>query len=392
MANKEYNFNLAPLFSFNDILKSNYYRKIPYSSSSAACRLEMLFSIISPLYSGDLLVRRTRMRLIRKIETLRDSRVIVYYTGDRRHQEIRIASDIHPFFFKHLQRIGEVGKIDLFLYSPGGITMAGYGLVSLVREFCKEFNVIIPFRALSCATLISIGANEVIMTKNAMLSPIDPSVQHPLAPTVDLGQGPKIVPVNVEDAISFINLAKEEGGLKDDSSLSKVFERLSTEVHPLTLGAVARSREQIGFLAQSLLEYHMKDKDRIEKIVKTLTRERFSHQYLISRREAKETLDLNIKDAEQNEELNKTVLALHDQYDDLLSLRVPYHPESYLGQNNQANVELNRGILESKNFTHAFRSKLRVQRIQVTIPPSPVPTTAHQTNLLGEGWVLDNSI
>lgn len=338
------------------------------------------------------MVRRTRMRLISKIEKIRDSRVIVYYTGDRRHQEIRIASDIHPFFFKHLQKINEVEKIDLFLYSPGGITMAGYGLVSLVREFCKEFNVIIPFRALSCATLISIGANEIIMTKNAMLSPIDPSVQHPLAPTVDLGQGPRVVPVNVEDAISFINLAKEEGGLKDDSSLSKVFERLSTEVHPLTLGAVARSREQIRFLAQSLLEYHMNEKDRIEKIVRTLTRERFSHNYLISRREAKKTLDLNIKDAEENQELSKAILTLHDQYDELLNLRVPYHPELYLGQNNQATVQLDRGILESKNLSHVFRSRFHVQRIQVTIPPSPVPTTAHQTNLLGEGWILDNSI
>jgi len=332
------------------------------------------------------------MRLIRKIETIRDSRVIVYYTGDRRHQETRIASEIHPFFFEHLQRIKEVAEIDLFLYSPGGITMAGFGLVNLIRAFCKEFNVIIPFRALSCATLISLGANQVVMTKNAMLSPIDPSVQHPLAPTVDLGQGPKLVPVNVEDAVSFINLAKEEAGLKDDASLSKVFERLSTEVHPLTLGAVARSREQIGFLAQSLLEYHMDNKDRIQKIVKTLTRERFSHDYLISRREAKETLDLNIVDAEQNEELNKTILALHNQYDDLLNLRIPYHPELYLGQNNQAMVQLDRGILESRNLTHVYRSRFQVQRIHVTIPPSPVPTTAHQTNLLGESWVLDNSI
>lgn len=270
--------------------------------------------------------------------------------------------------------------------------MAGYGLVNLIREFCKEFNVVIPFRALSCATLISLGANEVVMTKNAMLSPIDPSVQHPLAPTIDLGQGPKLVPVNVEDAVSFINLAKQEAGLKDAPSLSKVFERLSTEVHPLTLGAVARSREEIGFLAQSLLEYHMSNKERIEKIVKTLTRERFSHQYLISRREAKETLDLNIVDAEENQELNKAILALHDEYDELLKLRVPYNPELYLGQNNQTTLQLDRGILETRNLTHLFRSRLHVQRIQVTIPPSPVPTIAHQTRVLSEGWVLDNSV
>ena len=341
----------------------------------------------------NLLARRNRMRLIRKIENSRNSRVIVYYTGDRRGQEIRIAGDIHPFCFRHLQEIGEVNKIDLFLYSPGGITMAGYGLVNLMREFCEEFNVIIPFRALSCATLIALGANELVMTKNAMLSPIDPSVEHPLAPTVDLGEGrPRLVPVNVEDAISFIKLAKEEAGLKEDSSLSKVFERLSTEVHPLTLGAVARSREEIGFLAQSLLQYYMDDEERVKKIVQTLTRERFSHGYLISRREAKETLDLNIVDAEHNDVLNKTILALHGEYDELLNLRVPYHPELYLGQNESATVHLNRGILESKNLTHVYRSTFNVQRIQVAVPPSPVPSIGYQTRGLGESWVLDNSV
>jgi len=332
------------------------------------------------------------MSLIESIEKIRNSRIIVYYTGDRQGQEIRIASDIHPFCFRHLQEIGEVERIDIFLYSPGGVTMAGYGLINLIREFCKEFNVIIPFRALSCATLIALGANEIVMTKNAMLSPVDPSVEHPLGPTVDFGQGSRVVPVNVEDAVSFIKLAKKEAKLEEDSSMAKVFERLSTEVHPLTLGAVTRSREEISFLAQSLLQYHMSNKSRINKIVKTLTRERFSHGYLISRREAKETLDLNIVDAEQNEELNNTINALHNEYDELLSLSVPYHPELYLGQNESATIQLNRGILESRNLTHVFRSNFYIQRIQVTVPPSPIPTIAYQTRGLGEAWTLDNSI
>jgi len=331
------------------------------------------------------------MSLIEKIEKLRNSKLLVYYTGDRQGQEIRIAGDIHPFCYRHLQQIGELERIDLFLYSPGGITMAGYGLVNLIREFCKEFNVIIPFRALSCATLIALGANEIVMTKNAMLSPVDPSVEHPLGPTVDFGQGPKLVPVNVEDVVSFINLAKEEAGLKDDASLCRIFEKLS-QVHPLTLGAVNRSRQEIAFLAKSLLKYHMNDDGRVDKIVNTLTRERFSHDYLISRREAKMTLDLNIVDAEKNDELNKTILDLHNQYDALLSLSIPYHPEIYLGAQNDTIVTLNRGILETKNLTHVYRSQFHIQRVEVTVPPSPIPTIGYQGRSLGESWTLDNSI
>jgi len=331
------------------------------------------------------------MSLIHKIEGIRESKLIVYYTGDRQGQEIRIAGDIHPFLFRHLQEIGEKDRIDLFLYSPGGITMAGYGLVNLIREFCKEFNVIIPFRALSCATLVSLGADEIVMTKNAMISPIDPSVEHPLAPTIELRPGMKqLVPVNVEDVISFINLAKKEVGMKEESSLSKVFDKLSADVHPLTLGAVARSREEIGFLTESLLRYHMSDEECIKKIVMTLTRERFSHDYLISRREAKQTLDLNIKDAEEDMKLNKAILNLHKEYDELLSLNIPYHPELYLGQNESVIVHLDRGILESVDMTHVFRSNLHIQRVQV--PTQPVPTIGYQQRNLGESWVLDNSI
>lgn len=333
------------------------------------------------------------MELIETIEEIRNSRLIVCYTGDRQGQEIRIASDIHPFCFKHLQEIGNVENIDLFLYSIGGITVAGYGMVNLIREFCENFNVIIPFKAFSCATLISLGANEILMTKLGQLSPIDPSVEHPLGPQVELpGQQKVTLPVNVEDAVSFLNLAKEEANLKDANSLSKVFERLSTEVHPLTLGAVERSREQIAILAKSLLKYHINDEEQINRIVRKITRELFSHGYIIGRKEAKETLELNIIETEADSSLNEAIFQLHNYYDELLQLRVPYHPELYLGQNEIVQIRLNRGILESNNLTHVFGSNLYLRRVEVTIPPSPAPVVVYQTRSLGEAWILDNSL
>lgn len=115
--------------------------------------------------------RAERMELIQAIERERNSRMLVYVAGDRRGLETRIASDVFPFVFNHLSRVGQQKSIDLFLYSTGGITIAGYGLVNLFREFCDSFNVIVPFKALSCATLIVLGANEVVMTKNGAIKP-----------------------------------------------------------------------------------------------------------------------------------------------------------------------------------------------------------------------------
>ena len=337
--------------------------------------------------------RSERMELIKKIEKKRNSRLLIYITGDRRGLETKIGMDVFPMFHEHLMRIGKQERIDLYLYSPGGITIAGYALVNLIREFCREFNVIIPFKALSCATLISLGANEVVMTPMAQLSPIDPSVQHPLGPVIQIPGQPtgQIVPVNVEDVNAFVDLARKEVGLNNEEFMKKVFELLGTKVHPLALGAVQRSREQIAFLASNLLKYHINDDKKIERIVKIITRERFSHDYIIGRREAKEILELNIKEPE--EEFTKDIIDLFNIYSRILDLNTPYNPETYLSESESGVFDFNRAIIESSDLTHVFRTKKEIKRVQVPPQPGiPMPTVGYQERILQEGWILDNTI
>lgn len=334
------------------------------------------------------------MRLIRRIERETDSRLVIYITGDRTGQETKIAGDIFPFFHQHLQRVGRQESLSLMLYTRGGLTMAGFGIANLFRQSCNNFNVLVPFRAHSCGTLITLGANKILMTKMGQLSPIDPSVDHPLGPQVQIpGAPPGItqrVPINVEDAVSFLKFAKEEAGLKQEDSLASVFGQLSSKVNPLALGAVNRSREQIGFLAKTLLSRHMTDEKRIHSIVQVLTRERFSHSYIIGRREAKDSLKLPVVDISSG--MEELILKLYGQYSDLLELTIPYNPEIYLGeqQNTPVTFDLNRGILESRGLTHVFRSRLRVQRVQIT--REGVPQTLHHHIKLFESWVQDNTL
>jgi hypothetical protein len=337
--------------------------------------------------------RGKRTELIKQIEEKRQARLIVYITGDRRGLETRIATDVFPMFHEHLMQMGRQRKIDLFLYSTGGITIAGYALVNLIREFCEEFNVIIPFKALSCATLISLGANEIIMTPMGQLSPIDPSVHHPLGPVVQIPGQPagQIVPVNVEDVNAFVDLARKEVGLSNEESMQKVFEVLATKVHPLALGSVQRSREQIAFLASNLLRYHMTDKNRIEKVVNILTRERFSHDYIIGRKEAKETLELNI--VEPDEDLIRDIVDLFNAYSDIFELNTTYNPEIYLSGSDSGVFDFNRGMIESIGLAHVFRTKKEIRRVQVPPQPEmPIPTIGYQERILEEGWIVDNNI
>ena len=338
--------------------------------------------------------RTERLQLIQNIEKERKSRLLVYITGDRRGLETKIATDSFPFILNHLSQMAPVEKIDLYLYSTGGITMAGYALANLIREFCKSFNIIIPFKGLSCATLIALGADEIIMTKMGQLSPIDPSVNSPLGPRVSIPGPPgasKIIPLSVEDVIGYLNLATKELGLEEEKDLvARIFDRLSQSVHPLALGSVNRVREQIVFLARTLLSSHIEDEKRIDNIVETLIKGRFSHDYLIGRKEAKEVMRLPVVDV--SEDVYKQIVQLYQEYDTLLQLSVPYHPETILGTNDVATGVFNRAIIESDNLTHVFRTTKEITRVSLAPPTVPAPITGYQEKVLDERWVLDNSI
>jgi len=97
--------------------------------------------------------------LIKNIEDIRESRVITYITSDRQGPVgARIAMDIIPVMSKQLRKIGKTKNIDLFLFSSGGDTMVPWRIVSMIREYCDKFSVLIPHKAHSAATMISLGA------------------------------------------------------------------------------------------------------------------------------------------------------------------------------------------------------------------------------------------
>lgn len=330
-----------------------------------------------------------RRQIIGQIEELRKSKVICYVTGDRQRLETRIANDCHPLVFSHLHQIGPSQKIDLFLYTAGGISVAGWGLVHIIREFCKNFAVLIPYRALSCGTLICLGADEIIMGRLGQLGPIDPSTHNPFNPPVP-GVPPSpqhTLPINVEDIVSFIELAKREIGLKGSSGLSVVLENLSkmNPCAPLALGAAYRVRPQIVKLATGLLQLHMAAKQKETKqIVDLLAKQLGSHDYLIGRKEAKE-VGLKIKTA--SDELESLMWELYNEYERLMELNNPYNPGTFLGQQQSATGTFVRAAIESGIMTHLFRTVKQVNQIIIGPPVAPVPTPGHQEIVIEDGWV-----
>ena len=333
------------------------------------------------------------MKLIKDIEKLTDSRVLVYITGDRRGLETRISSEVIPLIFKHISKFGDVPKISLYIYTTGGVTISGYGIVNLIREYCEKFGVIIPFKSLSTGTLITLGADTIIMSKMGQLGPVDPSLEHPLGPSIPHPQNPAIkaiVPVNVEDVVSFFGLAKKEAKAESEKELITVMTTLANSVHPLVLGAINRARDEIRFLSKTLLTHHIKDEKRVDVIVKTLIEERFSHNYLIGRKEAKNVLGLNIVDVPC--EVNDAIMKLFYEYNDLLKLDSPFNPEVELGSSKETLSIFHRGLVESIDLTHSYTTIREIKKVEMMLPGTTVPQVQYLQALKKEEWVENNAI
>jgi hypothetical protein len=230
------------------------------------------------------------------------------------------------------------------------------------------------------------------MTKMGQLSPIDPSIEHPLAPIVQIpGQpGGRFAPVSVEDVNAFIELARSDFGLTNECAMTKVFEILASRVNPLVLGAVGRSRAQIAFLASTLMKCHIDDEKRIERCVEALIRQRFSHDYIIGRREAKEVLGLNIVDPDPD--FTRVVVSLYGAYNEIVMMDKPYHPEVVLGKDSTRTADFNRAVVESASLTHVYRTRKEITRVQIPQPGIPYPVVCYQENVLQEEWIQDNTL
>jgi len=336
--------------------------------------------------------RAQRLALLRSLEKKRKSKVIAYLAGDRPGMETKVASDVHPLFYDHLNAIGRQDRIDLFLYTTGGVTNSAYALVNMIKEYCDHFGIIIPFKALSSGTLMALGADEIVMTRMGQLSPIDPTITTPHGPQVMLPgkPAPDWIPISVEDVNSYINLAKREFGIKDQEGMIKVFDRLSQTINPLALGAVNRVREQIEFLGLTLLNGHSSDQEKNRKIVETLIRGRYSHDYIINRREARDVIGLNVIDIGPS--LEDKIIDLFRQYQEVMALNIPYHPEQALNGKEEVRAVFNRAIIESTVRTNVFRTERTIKRMYAQQPGVPMSTMGYAEESHPDRWVVDENL
>jgi len=283
-------------------------------------------------------VFRERTEIYKELEREFNSKVIAYITGDRPNMGTQIASDVIDYFIEHLDLIGPCESISLILYTRGGDTSAARNIVNLLRMYCDNLQVIVPHKAHSAGTIICLGANEILMTKQATLGPIDPSLITPLNPEVNGKQ----IGVSVEAVKGYLDFIREELKVHDDKTIGDIFIKLSDMIHPLVLGEVYRSKSQIQMMAKKLLKNQVTDDEKIKTIIDFLCSDSGSHDYTINRREAKIDLGLNV--INPTEKQYNLIKSLYDDYNEELQLLVPF-----VFQDIQGAYSVRRCLLESIN-------------------------------------------
>ena len=74
----------------------------------------------------------------------------------------------------------EETRIDMIILSGGGYPHPAYQMVNVIRSKCKKLKAVIPLYAKSAATLMALGADEIIMGPQSELGPLDMQMEHPL--------------------------------------------------------------------------------------------------------------------------------------------------------------------------------------------------------------------
>jgi ClpP class serine protease len=151
-----------------------------------------MFSALQPVLRQRLM-DAMRTRKIARLEDARSSRVIllVHRQETMRFLGVPIARyiDINDSeeVLRAIQMTDDDVALDIVLHTPGGLVLAALQIARAIHDHKAKTTVFVPHYAMSGGTLIALAADEIVMSKHAVLGPIDPQ----------LGQSPAVSLIKV---------------------------------------------------------------------------------------------------------------------------------------------------------------------------------------------------
>ena len=209
--------------------------------------------------------------------------------------------------YEALETMGRAEKIYLFIKSGGGNGQSSLRLVNLLRKYCDQLVALVPLECASAATMIVLGANEIMMGPMAYLTAVDTSLTHSLSP---IDRDNDRVSVSLDELTRVIRLWEKNEGTEKENPYRSLFEY----VHPLVIGAVDRAESLSIMLCKELLAYHIADEKVADQISSTLNSKYPSHNYPILMEEARR---IGLKADPMPADVNTLLLELNELYSEM---------------------------------------------------------------------------
>jgi ClpP class serine protease len=143
--------------------------------------LFFMFTALQPVLRQRML-EAMRIRKIAQLESARNSRVILLVHRQEtmrflgfpvaRYIDINDSEDV----LRAIKMTDEDVPLDIILHTPGGLVLAALQIAWAIREHKGKVTVFVPHYAMSGGTLIALSADEIVMSKHAVLGPIDPQL------------------------------------------------------------------------------------------------------------------------------------------------------------------------------------------------------------------------
>jgi hypothetical protein len=211
---------------------------------------------------------------------LKSTPITLIYNLSNTRFRTQLANDVLPSLNELLKSIpvskgGRSGT--LILHSSGGYIDVIGSFIYMMRKKFDKFQVAVPEISHSAATLLSFGADLILMNDLSSLSPFDPQIGL-VTPAGNIAAPAEAI----KGYYTLIN-----NMFKDDSARIQAFNVLLTRFPPDILGQIERIQKQTEDAATKAFQSHIKDKKKIKEIVTKFQKQFFSHDYRIHSDEAR---------------------------------------------------------------------------------------------------------
>jgi|SRR5206468_884570 len=140
-----------------------------------------LLSAVQPVLKQRLL-ESSRQRLIAKIERQRKSRVVLLVHRQEtmnflgfpvlRYIDINDSEEV----LRAIHLTDPSVPLDIVLHTPGGLVLASLQIARALHKHDGKVTAFVPHYAMSGGTLIALAADEIVMSEDAVLGPVDPQL------------------------------------------------------------------------------------------------------------------------------------------------------------------------------------------------------------------------